>query len=59
MISIDDSGWLVVTKQGRAIPIERLTDESHYRALLLVGVSAAIAAALAKGLITINVKVST
>jgi hypothetical protein len=55
MISIDDSGWLIVTKCGRAIVIERVTDESHYRALRLLGVSAAIAAAVSKGLITLQI----
>jgi hypothetical protein len=56
VISVNDSGWLTVTKQGRVVVIERITEESQYRALLLAGVSAAIAAAAAKGLITVDYK---
>ncbi len=55
MISITDSGWLMVTKHGRAVPIEKLTDESYYRALRSFGVSQTIAQALARGLITISI----
>lgn len=56
MIAITDAGWLIVTTHGRTVQIQKLTDESYYRALRSFGVSQTIAQALAKGLITVKVK---
>lgn len=58
VITLDAGGWLTVTKAGRTIPIQRVTDESVYRALRAYGVSDVRAQAAARGLITIVVKAS-
>ena len=51
-------GALVVTTHGRTVPIQPLTDDHYYQALRVFGVKPSAAAAAAKGLITLNVKVS-
>jgi len=55
MITIVD-GWAYVTKQGRAIPIQRVNEETFFHALRAYGAREAAAAAAAKGLITISMK---
>lgn len=50
-------GHIVVTRHGRTIPIQRWTDNDYYQALKAFGAREAVAAAAAKGLITINLNV--
>lgn len=54
MISHSD-GWIWVTKAGRRVQIQRITDESFYHALVVYGARESVAAAAAKGLITVKV----
>lgn len=54
MIAIRD-GALSVTRYGRTVEIQRLTDESYYHALRAFGARESTAAAAAAGLITMKV----
>lgn len=49
------NGYLIVTRHGRAIPIQRLNDATYFAALRAFGVSEAQAQAATVKLITLKV----
>jgi len=51
-------GHIVVQRHGRVIPIQRWTDNEYYAALRAFGAREAVAAAAAKGIITVTLKAS-
>ena len=58
MIAVVD-GYIVVQRPGRrTIPIQPMNEMSYYAALLAFGIKDSVAAAAAKGLITVRIGVS-
>ena len=53
-----ESGMLVATRTGRTVAIQQVSEADKYQALLKFNVRATVAAAVAKGLVTVNVRVA-
>jgi hypothetical protein len=54
VIAIRD-GALTVTRHGRTVQLQAITDESYFHALRAFGARESVAAAASKGLITVKV----
>jgi hypothetical protein len=50
------NGAIVVTRHGRTTPLQRWTDHDFYAALVVFGARESVAAAAAKGLITVKTR---